>query len=299
MKKFLLKICLFLLFIIVMDVTFGCLCNFLYNNAKGGETLNQKYILRDNSAKVLIMGSSRSRHHYSPQIIEDSLGLATYNCGLDGNGIIYQYGLLKLILKRSAPRIIVYDITANFDIRENDNKKYLNNLRKHFDEPSIKSMFNDIDNENYLKMYSNLYRFNWTFLTYFRDFVSKNAIINQKGFDPMKSTMDYEPKQEKWDKKVIWDEKKYFYFDRFVKECKKNNIRLIVSFSPFYHGFSREELLPVMEYCSRQNIQLMDYNNLPSIANDRSLFADSYHLNEKGAKKFSAIFAHDLKKIMQ
>ena len=295
MKRFILKITIFFLLIAVTDFCFGQFCNFLYNNAGGGEAQNQKHILHNENADILIMGSSRARHHYAPQILEETLGMSVYNCGLDGNGIIYQYGLLRLILERHTPKIIIYDATANFDIRQNDNKKYLNNLRKYFNDPIIDSLFYDIAPNNYIKMYSNLYRYNWTFLTFIRDFISKTSATKSKGFEEIHSVMNYEPTPSP-PKINAWDETKKKYFKKFVDICQEKGITLIITFSPFYNGANYKELEPIESYCLKHNIPLFNFFNEPAISKDRAFFADSYHLNSKGAKLFSLIFSERLKR---
>ena len=65
-------------------------------------------------ADMLIIGSSRANHHYVPSVFEDSLKISFYNAGRDGNGTFYQLALLKTILKRYTPKIIVFDYSSVF-----------------------------------------------------------------------------------------------------------------------------------------------------------------------------------------
>ena len=56
-------------------------------------------------ADVLIIGSSRARHTFSPSLITDSTGLTAYNAGYDGHGMNYSlsvasHKLLSLRLAR-------------------------------------------------------------------------------------------------------------------------------------------------------------------------------------------------------
>ena len=83
------------------------------------------FISDEVDANILIFGSSRAAHHYVPSILSDSLDMSCYNCGLDGNGIIYGYGKLKTITARYYPKIVILDIQPTFDLFTNDNCKYL------------------------------------------------------------------------------------------------------------------------------------------------------------------------------
>ena len=81
MKKFILKIVLFLVIVAVVDVTVGFAFRKMELSVKGGFTLRDNYICNELETDILISGSSRCVRHYNPQIISDSLGLSCYNSG--------------------------------------------------------------------------------------------------------------------------------------------------------------------------------------------------------------------------
>ena len=115
MKKFLLKVVLFLACVVIMDLVFGYGFSWLRSHAKGGSTANCEYIANRVEEDIIILGSSRATHHYIPQIIEDSLGMSCYNCGEEGNGVILAYGRLKMLTNRYKPQLILYEITSGYD----------------------------------------------------------------------------------------------------------------------------------------------------------------------------------------
>ena len=75
-----------LLILVVVDVTFGYLNRFMIKGAKGGQTYCQDYICNHSNEDIIMMGSSRMRHHYNPVIIEQLTGMSCYNAGEDGGG---------------------------------------------------------------------------------------------------------------------------------------------------------------------------------------------------------------------
>ena len=88
MKKYIRNILLFFVAIVVIDLLFGVVCQYLNDHSKGGGIKSRYYVCKESNEDVLIFGSSRAKHHYVPDIIEDSLSMTCYNTGEDGNGII-------------------------------------------------------------------------------------------------------------------------------------------------------------------------------------------------------------------
>ena len=130
MKKHLIKILLFLLIIVAIDVLTGLVCSRLTAMARGGDTARNEYICNGTSEDILVMGSSRAIHHYNPAVIDTVTGMSCYNCGQDGNGVILNYGRLHMILQRYRPRVIIYDVMPEYDLLAgDDNRKYLGWLR--------------------------------------------------------------------------------------------------------------------------------------------------------------------------
>ena len=116
MKRFVIKILVFLAIMFILDRGFGLAMKYLQDHAKGGYVGHHNYILHQANEDILIFGSSRAIHHYNPQIIEDSLGMSCYNCGQDGNGIVLFYGWWQMIKERYQPKMIVYDVNPSFDL---------------------------------------------------------------------------------------------------------------------------------------------------------------------------------------
>ena len=121
--KFIRKIALFFLLLIVLDFSIGQAFNYMSVHSKGGYVAHHNHIIDKTHEDILIFGSSRAIHHYNPEIISKDLNMTCYNAGQDGNGIILFYGWWKLISQRYHPKLIIYDITTGFDLQKNDNHK--------------------------------------------------------------------------------------------------------------------------------------------------------------------------------
>ena len=153
MKSFIIKILVFAVLLLAVDISIGKVFAILQERAPYGNWQRFRYINDEMKDEILIMGSSRASHHYVPKIIEDSLGMSCYNCGVDGNGIIMFGGNFQMFSSRYSPKMIIYDL-SRFDTAEDDHSKYLGWLRAYYDRDCISKMFDEVDEmEKYKMMY--------------------------------------------------------------------------------------------------------------------------------------------------
>ncbi len=297
MKKFLIYVGLFFSLIFIIDLVFGVGARYLNSHAKGGDTYNHYYITEKMADSVVVFGSSRAIHHFNPKIIEDSLGMTAYNCGVDGNGIIFNYGRLLDITRRYKPSIIIYDVIPSFDMEEDDYSKYLQWLRRWYDHPGIPEIFPDVDSMEKYKMLSNLYRYNRFFLQMLSDNIKPRQELAYKGYKPIYETMTVETDRTDHSKPAQWSELKLNYFQRFVNLCQKNNIKLVISFSPWYRAGSSKIYDEFRSFAQKNELEILDFYTDTEITTNPALFADVSHLNNSGADKFTAKFMSALKKL--
>ena len=172
MKRFIIKVALFFAFVVVADVLCGFTLGYFAKNAKGGFTQRDTYICDKLETDFLLMGSSRCVRHYNPQIITDSLGMSCYNTGQMGNGIILNYGRLRMIDERKKPKVVIYDIAPDFDLFVgDDNHRYLTWLKQHYERNGIADIFESIDPTEKYKMISQLYRYNSRIIELMTDYL--------------------------------------------------------------------------------------------------------------------------------
>lgn len=297
MKKYLLYICLFFGVLFVIDRAVGVGCEYLKSHAKGGDQGNAYYICKRSDERVLIFGSSRANHHYVPQIFEDSLGLTCYNCGVDGNGIIFHYGRLLMITKRYKPDLILYDINPVFDCQEGDNMKFLDALKPYYDENGIDSIFGAVNSNEKYKMCSYMYRYNHKFVQMLSDCIKPQQIVI-KGYKPLYGTMIYEPENEtkNLDEHRL-DPLKMNYLRKFIALCKEEEIHLVFTASPLWNGKGEEYLNPIIKLCTDQGVPFINHYSDKDFCHTKLYFEDSVHMNDKGAKRFSSVIVSALRKM--
>lgn len=285
MKKYLLYILLFFQLVAVVDVTVGKSLDYCLNHLKGGEYHSLQYAMRETKADVLVFGSSRAINHYVPKVIEDSLGMTCYNCGFHAQGIIFQYGRLRYILNRYKPKMVIYDVEYHFDLGKGDNERYLDMLKPYCSDTCIANYFKEFSWKEYIKNYSHLYRYNSNFVDLLKDY-SSGQDKSIQGFEPRKETMDYDVEKTSVNPVEV-DSVKLYYLKKFVDACKKNHIPLVMFVSPRYDVTSTTVHEPVKAFCEDNNVPYYDYFTDAYYQSHKELFADSRHLNEKGASIYT------------
>lgn len=296
MKKLIINLSIFFCLLIIIDKSIGYCLKYFQENAIGGDTKRNNYICLQTNEDILIFGSSKALHHYDPTIIEKTLQKSCYNCGNAGNGIILFYGQYKMIRKRYNPTKILYDVTADFDLIQNDNHKYLDLLRPYYSQEGVDSIFLSVDYSEKYKMLSNMYQYNSKFIQIITDnFIPQQSDIN--GYKPINQKMNYEPILEK-DKKNQkgYDTLKLYYLEKLIQECK-NKTQLIFIISPQYKKETYKEYQPIISLCKKYNIPLLNHHNDKNFIYNKNYFFDSVHLNKNGATQFSKVIANELKNL--
>lgn len=287
MKKFVGKIGLFFLLVIVADVVIGHGLNYMISHITVGGQGRDNYIANEAKDDVLVFGSSRAVHHYNSSMIEDSLGLSCYNCGDDGSGIILSYGRLLMIKERHQPKIIIQDVSPSFDLMVNDNHKYLGWLKSHYNKECLHTIFNDVDKTEKYKMKSNLYRYNSRFLqnviTFFTGKANDGGI---RGFRPKKGTLD-KMKLKDVEKRDCYeyDSLKLEYINKFIDLAEGAKLYFVIS--PMWYGMDSLQFQPLSEICQERGITLIDFSNDPKYVHRDEFFKDGVHMNAEGADEFT------------
>lgn len=293
MRKFICKLLLLALIVWGADYVVGKSFSNLYTHSIGGTTQRDNYINYECKEDILIMGSSRASHHYVSKLISDSIGMPVYNAGRDGNGIILNYGFLSNVLKRYAPKIIVYDLTADFDWKPGDNDRFLPHLRHYYSSDEIKMLFDDVNKTEKYKMLSNTYRINSLVphILFDNFFATPD---NDAGYIPL-----YDVLTESESRDICLhhplpdfatDDVKLKYLAEFVRLCKTNGVKLYFVVSPALDW--RDGMYDYAKTLSRQyDIPLIYFPHDHSEFDNINYFQDSAHLNNEGAIAYSKVIA--------
>ena len=290
MKRFVINLMIFFGIVIAVDFVVGKAIGYLQSSKAGGRTGAEYYACLKSNEDVIIMGSSRASHHYVPSIISDSLGLSCFNAGQDGNGIILQYGRWKMISERFTPKVLVYDITPDFDLAENDNLTYIDHLKPFCSQKSVMDYVTGLFPMERFKLMSQMYRYNYKFLEMLSD-CARGSGNEMNGYIPLKGKIRQEVIEDRFVNEAVtvqYDEEKLKYLDCLAKECQEKGTRLVFVVSPYFRGasYNAETFAPIGAIADRYGVQFLYYNDKEHIENP-VFYKDSYHLNDVGAQLFT------------
>lgn len=316
MAKFFKKIFVFLLPIIVLAYPLDI---FISNNLKkstyhvSGEYLIWNEIYSGKiDVDIAVYGSSRAWTHIDPEILKDSLGLSAYNFGIDGLNFSLQYFRhLEYFKNNKAPKIII--ISGDIFTFEKEDGFYNN-------EQVLPYM---LFNKDYLESIElfNIYNKPDVFIPLKRYLGKTWGIeravvlatgneheqpVRKNGFMGIEREWNQDLKQaikSKGNLRVKIDYKLLCLFMRFINECKKQNIEVILVYSPEYiEGrtfiVNRKQVLNLWyKIAEARNLVFLDYTE-DSIGKNRNYFFNSTHLNKQGSRLFSQKLAGDIKTLL-
>jgi hypothetical protein len=295
-KKYAMKFLCLLGIFIISDIIIGTGLQFLYFRQKQGRLYNLTYTLKQQTAEILVMGSSRARHHYNPDIISDSLNMSCFNAGYDLQSILYHKALLDVIIGRYNPKVIILDVNTNeLDIREEsyDLLSVLNPyVKRHpilWETVKMKSPFEKI------KHLSRIYPYNSLFTRIVNGNLHFNTKdISENGFIAQKGTVNDAFNEVTYQEAPL-DDNKINALNQFLSDCTRRGISVYVVKSPLlgYETNNSNSIAYIIAACEQLQIPFISYQNREDFTDSR-LFRDRTHLNDIGADKFSCDFAHFL-----
>lgn len=90
------------------------------------------------------------------------------------------------------------------------------------------------------------------------------------------------------------EERKLIYLQKFINDCKANNIKLVMCYSPYY-GQAIPASIHIIEVLAQENdVPFLNYGDDVRFQNPK-YFQDASHLNDTGAKEYSNEIVHALK----
>lgn len=293
MKKFLLYIVLFFVIVTVADFGFGLTCGWLQDHAKGGRLKGVHQSALEQTADVVVMGSSRAHHHYVSSLITDLTGMTAHNAGIDGYGIVMATGLYELMTERYTPKIIVYDVEPAFDINvyaeDGNNTRYIGWLRPYCNNLNVNNIICRVDPSERFKDLSAMFRYNGIIADLLKDQVVLSD-YTKDGYAPLQGEMKKEPviKNSKGNEEP--DTLKLKMMEEFIARMSKSETRLIMVASPKYGAVSSEVFVPIKELCERYGVEFWDYYKDAKFQK-LDYFKEQMHFNDKGARAFTESLA--------
>ena len=302
---FLFKLVVLCAIVFLLDFFAGNVLRYFYFKQDSGLQYRTTYSIDKTTADVLTFGSSRANHHYQPDIFEKRLQLSFYNVGRDGNYIFYHYAVLKGVLERYAPKMVILDFVRGEFKKNQDDYDRLSALLPYYKgHPGMRPIIELKSPYEKLKLFSCIYPFNSSMFT----IGVGNTEFNKKRMGDIKG---YVPLKGIWNKPIEFDVNssvkyeldsiKVKVYEAFIKDCINAKVKLYIICSPYYLKSNHAEYSVTLgqEIAKKYNVRFFDYSRDSMFINNSKVFADVGHLNDEGAKVFSNMLIDNLDKAIE
>lgn len=312
MKKFILKTLCFFLPAIILAYPLDFVMSYYLSQSKSYpgeyEVWNDIYNANAN-CDIAIYGSSRAWVHIDPEILSDSLGNKAYNFGMDGHNFWMQYlRYLEHVKYNKKPSTIILSVDMFSLQKRNDLFQLDQFLPYMLWNSNIQEYTSSYIGYNKFDYYLPLIRYSGKYkaLTLIKENIAKDKATNtyrQNGFLGMDREWNADlekAKKERKSHKINTDSNSIVLFEKFINECKANNIELILVYTPEYIDgqkfvANRDDIIQIYRNFSiKYSIEFYDYSD-DSLCLNKKYFYNASHLNSTGASIFSKKLANDLK----
>ena len=258
-----------------------------------------KYLAHDVHEDILLMGTSRCNCHYVPSILSDTLGLSVYNGGIDASNNIYaHYIMLNHILAIHRPKVICLEVMATDYEKEADPFSTITFFAPYFGRNERADSVFLLAGSYWKYRISHLYRYNAKAVSNIAGLVINRQEGSDNGYISFPEPAHFPDSLVRRKTQQCADSLKLEYVQRFIDLCKENDIRLIFMVSPMYTKIDANYYDVLKAIAKRNDIPFLDYHSEGLYLDHPEYFMDNDHLWDKGARKYSSIFAHDLKKLI-
>ncbi|MBK0383662.1 hypothetical protein I5M32_11900 [Pedobacter sp. SD-b] len=310
LKRFFKNLLIFTALLVAADRIIGYALEKAYFSLKAGQFAQTTYTLDKAAPDILVFGSSRALHHYSSSILSDKLHKSIYNAGSDGQFLPYYCAAQEVILQRKIPKIIILDVNI-WELGPNDSKyiKLASLLPYVSEHPILKKYTAEISDYENIKFISKTYPYNSTLLISAYDHLFSNKLpSDDRGYFPLVRTIPKQQFEHYREQQRIYNEKRakqkikidmnaVDYYRAFLQRCEDLKIKTYVIISPtiLKEPKTKEKILLKIIAEEYPNVTFLDYSSDATYNNHYKLFADEFHLNDTGAKKFSEELADKIK----
>lgn len=304
MKKFLYKILLFTLLVIVcaLGLDFFLSYRLRQNQNRMYAAWNQMYNDTMNY-DLVINGSSRAWAQYSPLILDSILDVNSFNIGIDGSAINRQIIKYKKYCElHGNPKYLIQNIDlGTMDITYGYEREQF--FPYFFYDRDLVKQYDQFENFSFAEKYITCYRY----LGY-DDVIIESVFYDNKKHYFRYLTKGYSGNDESWDGEQLSQINEVVcavnsniigIFEDFLLQVVQTGTKVVFVYAPIYIGarekmVNEEEMFAMYDSIAKKfDIPILDYNDIP-MCYDTTYFNNATHLNRTGAELFTTILAHDI-----
>jgi hypothetical protein len=302
------KLVMVLACVCLLDVALGGFSRFLFFQQRSGKFSRINKAMASAEGRGFVFGSSHAASHYVPDVLENELGISVYNAGVLGQQILFHRTLESIVLQRVTPDVIILDVDPSTLYEQKESYDRLAELKPfYYRYPDVVGpVLNHRARFERLFLYSKLYQYNSTLVHVIRYTVAPQP--DWQGYLPDFAVMDAPTKEQERDEIEAGrtsvagrklDGVMVDAMERFATEAKRKNIMVFYFVSPsalpsnLGGNVSFRKIEAIVEH---YRIPFFSFRNDPAFTHHYSLFSDSEHLNDVGARLYSKLVADTIKR---
>jgi hypothetical protein len=295
-------IVLFAALMVALDRLVGAAFRYLYfctSTGEGGGLINRALL---QYPEVLILGSSRAKHHFDSEILSKQLSMSVYNAGINGQDFLYAAMLLDVRRQSNTPpKLILLNIDRS-SFGENEEERTKAKVFSYYLERS--SVVRDVLVQTFsdrLKYLSLSYRANGKALPILTNL--RGRPDSENGFVALKGEMKVPVAHDL--PTPAPSPMKLKFLEQIVRNCRARGTTLILVNSPYFtvndterreQEVWRAQVTEILKpYPDVGFLELNAFTRTEAFQH-ADLFRDSGHLNRAGSERFSQMLAAELKK---
>jgi len=297
-KTFLLKLLIFAVTVAGADIIVGRILERSYFSQRHGYDYLSTHTIQNTTAPVLFFGSSRAVNIFNPAVAEKEFNLPCFNAGREGQSVFYHYAVLKSVLKRYKPKIVVLSFDAGDFANGRDDYDRISTLLPYYEKnPEIAAVINLKGPFEKIKTISNIYPYNSLVLPILSTTLRKDDKYKDiAGHIPLKRKFNGPLHTMDFTKMSVLDTNKINVYRNFISDCKDANIELHIVCPPYLvNSIGTDASTSVAKkIASAYQVNFFDHSADSFYTSQPALFADFRHLNEKGAELFTEAVAEKI-----
>ncbi|WP_431157708.1 hypothetical protein [Winogradskyella poriferorum] len=295
MKIFTAKLLLFLTIVFLADQTLGYLIGYFHSKTNNINLQNANYGFSGKvDEDILFFGASEVSHTFISERILNQTGYKAFNLASDGCGVYYQFPLLKTIVDKNIPKVVLIS-SHQLTLNETD---YITRIYPYYDNNEfVKEVVDELSPKDSLKLILDGYKFNSQIIRIFDD---RNT--NLKGYVPLEIKDIKKGSELKKIKDGVSFEVKNeteTYFKKFIEYASSKGIITYVYIPPKLENIDPVYKKTIYKLVSGSGAKVIDFSmDTTLVKEDSKYFNDVIHLNHLGAQiltdKFIEILKQDI-----
>ena len=291
-RRFIVKVLLFSLLLVVLDFVVGSVIRHYFDQQKFGRLYRASYVIKETKADILIFGSSRAAFQYIPSIFEKRLHKSCYNAGSVAQYLIFNYAVFRSTIKRYAPKVVILDLApGEFQYSADEYARLSLLLPFYKDSPEIRPILEARSKYEKYKFLSSCYPFNslLVLIASGNSDAFGKARPNDNGYSPLVGKSWDKPIEEYSVDKEAITPYKIDLLNKFITLCEKSKTKLYIVCSPtFMAHIKKDPSMHIWEsIAKKRKVTCFNYSEDTTFTKPVGLFYDTMHLNGEGATIFT------------